>query len=65
MLSDPRNGTVSVEGMNAKDSIATYVCDFGFALVRGDRERVCQGSVLGWSGTEPSCQSKSSLYHYY
>ena len=53
-LSDPLNGSVN---QTAFESIAIYKCDTGYVLDGADT-RICQANGM-WSGTEPSCASKT------
>lgn len=42
---------------------ATYSCNEGYGLFGGDRARQCDSSSPGdggWSGTTPTCESKST-----
>ena len=41
-------------------STATYECDTGYVLVGGEDTRTCQENGE-WSGTAPTCNSKSSV----
>ena len=55
-LMEPENGQLDLDGVTQM-STATYSCNIGFTL-NGDQTRTC-GSDGSWSGSEPSCQSKS------
>ena len=56
---EPENGQLDLEGIT-EASTATYSCNIGFTL-NGDQTRTC-GSDGSWSGSEPSCQSKTLSY---
>ena len=59
-LSDPLNGSVDIN-QTVFESIVTYTCDTGYVLDGADT-RICQANGM-WSGTEPSCASKTySIY---
>ena len=52
-LSNPGNGTVSVEDGTEFEDEAIYTCGEGYELV-GSNHRVC-GSDGSWTSTEPMC----------
>ncbi len=56
ILNNPSNGRVSI----SSGGRAIYSCNTGSGL-SGSSSRTCSSS--GWSGSNPSCQSKLSLYH--
>ena len=63
-LSDPLKGSVHIyNNQTVFESIVTYTCDTGYVLDGADT-RICQANGM-WSGTEPSCASKtySQLYN--
>ena len=55
LLTNPVNGQVTLIERFVGE-VANYSCDAGFALI-GSETRTCQ-SGSGWSGDEPSCESK-------
>ena len=57
-LLNPQNGFVIDDQLSIVGSTAVYACNIGYLLV-GDSERVCQGTVSGWSGSEPTCQCEN------
>ncbi len=62
-ISAPPNGGISFNPGNSEpfdyDTMATYTCEAGFGLNRGDPLRICSGdgsSIDGtWTGNMPSC----------
>ena len=58
-LSDPEFGEVTFSS-TTEGSVATYSCFTGYVL-KGVESRTCTAD--GWSGSEPSCERKSQLYH--
>ena len=58
-LASPANGQVSLT-TTTFGSTATYECDAGYVLVGGEETRTCQENGQ-WSGTAPTCNSKSSV----
>ena len=56
-LTDPDNGVVSLNGTR-EGSKATYNCSVGYNLV-GNGTRTCQSDGQ-WSGSDPTCLSKTS-----
>ena len=57
-LSDPLNGNFLILHF---ESIVIYTCDTGYVLDGADT-RICQANGT-WSGTEPSCASKTHNYY--
>ena len=56
------NGRVELNPNTLENSTANYICDEGHDL-NGDMSRTCQRQNAMWSGTEPTCTSKSlALY---
>ena len=55
-LSDPLNGNFQILHF---ESIVIYTCDTGYVL-DGAETRICQANGM-WSGTEPSCASKTHI----
>ena len=56
------NGRVELDPNTLENSTASYICDEGYDLI-GDMSRTCQRQNAMWSGTEPTCTSKSlALY---
>ena len=55
-LSDLLNGSVDIN-QTVFESIVRYTCDTGYVLDGADT-RICQANGI-WSGTEPSCASKT------
>ena len=53
------NGEVSHLNGTTFRQTATYSCNTGYNLV-GDSTRMCQADGM-WSGSEPTCISKSNL----
>lgn len=54
------NGDVVISRQR-EPSVAAYVCDRGYEIINGDARREC-GSNGFWLGTQPSCQSKRTIY---
>ena len=55
----PQNGIRRLSGTRQGDRVV-YSCNSGFQL-NGDRRRQCQSTGV-WSGSLPTCESKSSVY---
>ena len=44
-------------GPNNHDSVATFACDIGFYLTKGDESVTCTDG--SWVGIVPTCESKT------
>ena len=44
-------------------STVTYTCNTGYRMTAGSSSRTCQSNGQ-WSGSHPTCSSKSTLCHY-
>ena len=49
------HASVTTTNGNTVNSVASYVCDTGYTLTDGDKERTC-GPDNRWSGTPPVCE---------